>query len=73
MISALFVLAAEAEKSETPFYVAGVVFAAWAIAIGVTGLRSESFPASASQGRTITIVSVVLAAACMAIAVYVST
>ena len=73
MISTLFVLAAEeAERSETPFYIAGVVFAAWAIFIGVAGLRSESFPASASQGRAISAVSVVLAAICMALAVYVA-
>ena len=72
MISTLFVLASETEKSETPFFIAGIVFAAWAVAIGVMGLRSASFPASASQGRRITAVSVALAAICMALAVYVS-
>lgn len=73
MIHALFVLAAEeAERSETPFFIAGCVFAAWAIFIGVAGLRSESFPASASQGRAISAVSVVLAAICMALAIYVA-
>ena len=73
MISALFVLAAEeAERSETPFFIAGIVFAAWAVFIGVTGLRSESFPSSASQGRAITAVSVALAATCMGFAVYVA-
>jgi hypothetical protein len=73
VIQALLVLAAEeAERSETPFYVAGVVFAIWAIFIGVTGLRSASFPATAAQGRAITAVSVLLAAVCMALAVYVA-
>ena len=73
MIHALFVLAAEeAERSETPFFVAGIIFSLWAVFIGVSGLRSESFPASASQGRAITAVSVVLAAICMALAVYVA-
>jgi hypothetical protein len=73
MISALLTLAAEeAERSETPFFVAGCVFAAWAIVIGVHGLRSESFPSSAGQGRAITAVSVVLAAICMGLAVYVA-
>ncbi len=72
MISALFVLANESEKSEAPFFIAGIVFAAWAVTIGVMGLRSASFPASASQGRTITAVSVVLALTCMALAVYVA-
>ena len=73
MIQALLVLAAEeAERSETPFYVAGCVFAAWAIFVGVRGLRSESFPASASQGRAISAISVLLAAICMGLAVYVA-
>ena len=73
MIQALLVLAAEeAERSETPFYVAGVVFAVWAIFIGVSGLRSESFPSSASQGRAISAVSLLLAAVCMGLAVYVA-
>jgi hypothetical protein len=72
MISALLVLASESEKSETPFYIAGIVFATWAVGIGVMGLRSESFPAGASQGRAITAVSVLLAAICMATAVYVT-
>ena len=73
MIQALLVLAAEeAERSETPFYIAGIVFAVWAIFIGVSGLRSESFPASASQGRAISAISVLLAAICMGLAVYVA-
>jgi hypothetical protein len=73
MIHALFVLAAEeGHRSETPFYIAGVVFAAWAIFIGVSGLRSESFAESVSQSRVIILVSVLLAAACMALAVYVA-
>ncbi len=73
MIHALFVLAAEeAERSETPFFIAGIVFSLWAVFIGVSGLRSESFPASASQGKAITAVSVVLAAICMALSVYVA-
>ena len=73
MISAVLTLAAEeAERSETPFFVAGIVFAIWAIFIGVSGLRSESFPSSASQGRAITAVSVVLAVICMGFAVYVA-
>ena len=73
MIEALLILAAEeAERSETPFYIAGILFACWAIFIGVSGLRSESFPASAAQGRAITAISVLLAALCMGLAVYVA-
>ena len=72
MIHALLVLASESEKSETPFFIAGIVFSLWAIFIGVSGLRSESFPASASQGRAIGAISIVLAAICMALSVYVA-
>ena len=73
MIQALLVLAAEeGHRSEAPFYIAGIVFACWAIYVGVSGLRSESFGSTASQSRTIIAVSVLLAAACMATAVYVA-
>jgi hypothetical protein len=73
MINALLILAAEEHhRSEVPFYIAGCVFAAWAIYVGVSGLRSESFAASATQSRGIILISVVLAAVSMALAVYVS-
>ena len=54
MIHALLVLAAEeAEKSETPFFVAGVVFAVWAVFIGVTACaRSPSRPAPRRAARS---------------------
>ena len=72
MHAALLILAAEAERSETPFYIAGVLFACWAIFVGVSGLRSASFGATAASGRTITLVSLLLMASCMGLAVYVA-
>jgi len=73
MIQGLLLFAAEeAERSETPFYVAGVIFACWAIFIGVSGLRSASFASTAAQGRTLIAVSLLMMIACMGIAVYVS-
>jgi hypothetical protein len=72
MHAALLILASESERSETPFYIAGVLFACWAIFIGVSGLRSESFGSTAANSRTIIIVSVLAMLACMGIAVYVS-
>ena len=74
MISAFLVLAAEQvekEKSETLFFVLGVLFAAWAVTIGTLGMRSESFGRERGASVAITGVSVTLAAATMAAIVYV--
>lgn len=65
MTQATLILAAEAAKSETPFFIIGVAFAAWAVVIGGIGTASESFPPSRGAGIAIGVVSVVLAAACM--------
>jgi len=64
MLAALLVLASEeAEKSETLFYVIGCLFAAWAVLIGVVGIRSESFGSERGLSSAIIAVSVLLAAA----------
>ena len=74
MVSALLILASEsAEKSETPFFVIGGVFALWAVVLGVTGTRVPSFAGNRGAMTAIIGVSVVLAAAAMATAVYVLT
>jgi hypothetical protein len=73
MVHALLVLAAETEKSEVPFFVAGGVFAAWAVVVGFLGTRSEAFPGGMGAGRAVSAVSVALAAVSMALAVYVLT
>lgn len=64
MLHAFLVLAAEeAEKSETLFFVTGCLFAAWAVLIGVVGIRSESFGSERGLSSAIIAVSVLLAAA----------
>ena len=74
MVHAFLILASEtAEKSETPFFIAGGLFAAWAVVLGVAGTRSPSFASSRSAGTAIIGVSVILTAAAMALAVYVAT
>ena len=74
MVSALLILASEsAERSETPFFIIGAVFALWAVVLGVTGTRSPSFAGNRGAMTAIIGFSVVLAAACMATAVYVLT
>jgi hypothetical protein len=67
----VFLLAAEeaAEPSKGPFYVAGGLFAAWAIVLFAVGMRSQSFPGSQTVERGVIAVSAVLMAAAMATAV----
>lgn len=70
MVHALLVLAAE--KSEAPFFILGLLFAAWAVVIGVLGMRSESFGSERGISTVIIGVSVVLAAATMTAMILVS-
>ena len=59
------------EKSKTPFYIAGCVFGAWAVALFVLGSRSETFPATPTAARALGGVSVTLALICGALIIYV--
>jgi hypothetical protein len=68
-LALLQVAAEEAEKSKVPFYVAGGLFAAWAIVLFVVGMRTQTFPGGQSGERTVIAVSVVLMVAAMATAV----
>jgi len=64
-------LAAEeaAEPSKVPFFIAGGLFAAWAIVLFVYGMRAPAFPENQGVARAVITVSVVLMAAAMATAV----
>jgi hypothetical protein len=67
MTQATLILASEAAHSETPFFIIGIVFAAWAVIIGGIGTASESFPPSRGAGIALGAVSVALAIATMVI------
>ena len=70
MVHALLVLAAEeAEPSKTAFYICGAIFAAWAVVLGLVGLRSPEFPGGSTGARAVMGVSVILMVAAMATAV----
>ena len=72
MVNAFLILAAEtADKSETPFFVVGCLFGAWAVVIGALGSRSPSFASTRGVGTAIIGTSVVLALAAMAMILYV--
>jgi len=70
MVHALLVMAAEeAEPSKTAFYICGGIFAAWAVVLGVVGLRSAEFPGGTTGARAVMGVSAVLMVAAMTTAV----
>lgn len=72
LAQALLVLAAEGGRDHTPFYLVGVAFGAWAVFIGIAGMRSPAFPGGRGAGIAIYAVSLLLAAAAMALAVIVA-
>ena len=69
VLALLQVAAEEAEKSKVPFFVAGGLFAVWAIVLFLVGMRSQAFPGGQSGERTVIAVSLVLMVAAMATAV----
>ena len=68
MLATLLIFAAEAgeESNKTPFYIAGLLAAIWAIALFVLGMRSPSFPGSAAAQRGVIAISVLVVVAAMA-------
>lgn len=66
MVHALLVLAAEeAEPSKTAFYVCGGALAAWAVVLGLVGLKSADFPGSQTVARGVIALTFVLMVAAM--------
>lgn len=63
------VLAVEAEKSKTAFYVAGAVLAIWAVAVSVVGITRPEFPGTLMRTRVVSVVSAVLVLAAAGTAV----
>ncbi len=68
MLGTLLIFAqetAEHESSKTPFYVLGLLAAAWAVALFAIGMRAPTFASSAGAQRGVIAVSVVVTAAAM--------
>ena len=65
----LTTLLAAAAPSKVPFFVAGAVLVVWAIGIATAGITRPSFPFNAAGQRAVTLVSVVLAALAIALAI----
>jgi hypothetical protein len=73
MILSTFIFAAEeAEKSKTPFYLAGALLVAFAIVISVTGFKKPDFPADAATARGVMALGATLVAATALAILYVS-
>ena len=64
--------AAEEEKSKTPFYIAGCLFGAWAIALFFIGRSAPTFPASSRTALGLGATSVLLAVVSGGLALYVA-
>lgn len=72
-VSGFLVLASEASAStEIPFFVIGGIFAAWALLVGGLGTARATFPDSKGATVAISVVSVLLAAASMALIIVVT-
>jgi hypothetical protein len=59
-----------AEKSKTPFYIAGGVLVAWALLLSLgIGLRTPEFPSNLRGQRAISVVSALLVAITLTMAI----
>ena len=63
---------AAAEPSKTPFFIAGGLFAVWAVALAGIGLTWPSFPFNERGARGVMLISFVLMAATIAMAIVTS-
>jgi hypothetical protein len=65
----LSALIAAAEPSKVPFYIAGGVFALWAVVLSTIGLTRPSFPYRIGGERGVIAISLVLAALAIGLAI----
>ena len=63
---------AAAEPSHVPFFIAGGVFATWAVVLGWVGLTRPSFPFNLNGQRAVIGVSFILGALAVAMAIVTS-
>jgi hypothetical protein len=65
-------LVAASEPSKVPFFIAGGAFAVWAVVLAALGLTRPSFPFNARGQRGVMLISFVLMAVAMAMAIVTS-
>lgn len=59
-----------ASSGHTPFYVAAGALAAWAIVIGLVGIRSGSFPSNDGTTKLLSAITAVLVFGTIGLAIY---
>ena len=70
MLATLLLLAAESEKSKTPFYICAAVLVVFALSLAAVGIsRHETFPPSRGGATALMAVCILLVAATMFTAV----
>jgi hypothetical protein len=57
-------------RAVTPYYVCGIALAVWAVFISFLGITRENFPGTAGAQRIVGAISVLLALATIAMAIY---
>jgi hypothetical protein len=62
-------LAAAAEPSKVPFYIAGALLVGWAVALAAVGLTQPAFPYNKRGQAAVILVSVLLAGAAIGTAI----
>jgi hypothetical protein len=62
-----------ASISKIPFYIAGALFAVWAVVLAAMGLNQVEFPGGQRGQRTVVSISLLLAAVTIAMAIKTST
>jgi hypothetical protein len=68
----MHLLVGAGEPSKVPFYIAGAVFAVWAVVLAAIGLNRPAFPGNSRGARAVMGVSFVLAAVAIAMAIITS-
>jgi hypothetical protein len=57
------------ETSKAPFYIVGLVLAAWAVIVGIAGIMRPNLPRTAGPARLMMLVTAVLVAGTMSTAI----
>jgi hypothetical protein len=72
-LASIFLFAAETaeehQKSKTPFYVAGIALALWAVVVSAIGITRPDFPGTVARTRAVYGISFVFVIAAMSMAI----
>lgn len=69
---ATILAASEGASHEVPYFVAGGLFALWAVVVSLIGMKDPAFPKTTGAGRLTVLVSVVLGASTLGLLIAVT-